>query len=123
MTHLFFTDNLFLFGEAGNEQDCVINEVFDTFCRCSGQKVNNSKSHIYISPNTPIESMNAICSVIGFERVDDLGVYLDMPLFHARVGKHSFEFIVDNVRRKLNGWDARRISLAGRITLAKSALL
>lgn len=50
-------------------------------------------------------------------------MYLGMPLFHGRVGKHTFEFVVDKVRKKLNGWDAKRLSMAGHITITKYVLL
>lgn len=49
--------------------------------------------------------------------------YLGIPLFHARVKKSNFQFLIDKVKRKLNGFDARLLSLAGRIMLVKSILL
>lgn len=67
--------------------------------------------------------MHDICSIIGFDHVDNLGTYLVMLLFHGRVGKQNFEFIIDKVRRKLSGWDVKRLSMAGRITLVKSVYL
>lgn len=50
-------------------------------------------------------------------------MYLGMPLLHVRIGKHNFEFFLEKVHRKLNGWDVKKLSLVGRITLAKSILL
>lgn len=44
LTHIFFVDDLFLFGEADNEQACLMNDILDTFCMCSGKIVNKSKS-------------------------------------------------------------------------------
>lgn len=44
-------------------------------------------------------------------------------LFSKIVTTSSFDFIVSNVRNKLNGWKARKLPLAVRITLAKSVLL
>lgn len=54
--------------------------------------------------------MNDICNIVDFEHVDNLG----MSLFHGRVGKQNFEFVVDKVRRKLNGWDAKKLSIASK---------
>lgn len=34
-----------------------------------------------------------------------------------------FQFLIDKVQRKLNGFDAKLLSLEGRTTLAKSVLL
>ncbi|KAK8277284.1 hypothetical protein V6Z12_D10G255900 [Gossypium hirsutum] len=46
-----------------------------------------------------------------------------MPLFHRRVGRNTFFFVLDKIRNCLNGWDARKLSFAGRLTLVKSVLL
>ncbi|KAL9440886.1 hypothetical protein AB3S75_019544 [Citrus x aurantiifolia] len=42
-----------------------------------------------------------------------------MPLLHNRVTKATSQEIVDNVDKKLSGWNAMHLSLAGRITLAQ----
>lgn len=55
--------------------------------------------------------------------MEDLGLYLGMSLFHKRVSVNTFEFIVSKVRNKPNGRDAKKLSMAGRITLVKSVLL
>ncbi|KAL1165141.1 hypothetical protein V6Z11_A06G112000 [Gossypium hirsutum] len=35
----------------------------------------------------------------------------------------TFKFVVEKVRRKLDSWDAQMLSMAGRVTLARSVLL
>lgn len=40
-----------------------------------------------------------------------------------RVKKRTFQFVIDKVQKKLNGFDVRLLSMAGRVTLAKSVLL
>lgn len=47
LCHLFFTDDLVLFGEATLENTKVIHEVLADFYRFSGQKVNLNRSHIF----------------------------------------------------------------------------
>ncbi|KAL1078057.1 hypothetical protein V6Z11_D10G136600 [Gossypium hirsutum] len=58
-----------------------------------------------------------------FQEVQNLNTYLGVPLFHERVTSNTLSFIVDKVRQKLQNWDARKLSMAGRITLAHSVLL
>ncbi|KAA3487692.1 LINE-1 reverse transcriptase isogeny [Gossypium australe] len=87
-------------------QACLINDLLNTFCHFFG-----SKSQIFFSPNVLVDRVNDICTLVGFKHMDNLGMHLGMPLFHERFGK------------KLNGCDAKRLSLAGRITLAKNVLL
>lgn len=50
----------------------------------------------------------SISTKLGFKQVEDLGTY---------------GFLIDKVRAKLSGWDARKLSMAGRVTLARSVLL
>ncbi|KAH1130409.1 hypothetical protein J1N35_001787 [Gossypium stocksii] len=64
-----------------------------------------------------------ISGFLGIKVVQNLGTYLGVPLFHEKVTNNKLRFVVDKVRSKLSSWDARQLSLAGRITLAQSVLL
>lgn len=64
-----------------------------------------------------------IGGVLVFQQTDDLGEYLGVSLFHTCTKKCTFQFIVDKVRQKLNGYNAKLLSLAGRVMLAKSVVL
>ncbi|KAA3459207.1 reverse transcriptase [Gossypium australe] len=55
--------------------------------------------------------------------VQNLGFYLGVPLLHSRVTKSTFSFVVEKIRHKLNSWNARKLSIAGKVTLAQSVLL
>lgn len=123
LSHLFFADDLVLFGEASVENAAVLQETLNTFCRYSGYKINASKSSLFFSNNTNDSLRGAIGNFLGFQQTDDLGMYLGVPLFHSRISKNTFKFIVDKVQKKLNGFDAWILSMAGRVTLAKSVLL
>lgn len=63
-----------------------------------------------------------ISYLLRIQVTEDLGIYLGIPLLHTRTTKKSFQFIIDKVRNKLTGWDARKLSLVGRITLAQSVM-
>lgn len=54
--------------------------------------------------------------------MDNLGNYLSVPLFHGRATNSTLRFVVVNVRNKLQSWEARQLSLAGRATLAQVVL-
>lgn len=44
-------------------------------------------------------------------------------MFHKRVTKRTFNFVMDKVRCKLDNWNAKLLSLVRRITLARFVLL
>ena len=49
-------------------------------------------------------------------------MYFGFPFLHGRVTGANFRYIIDKVQRRLNGWSAASLSLAGRVTLAKVVL-
>lgn len=51
VSHLFFADDLFLFGRATEAQANVMKDVLDEFCRSSGAKVSFEKSQLFVEPN------------------------------------------------------------------------
>lgn len=105
------------------EQAIVIDKILQTFCYFFGQKVNVSKSQNFFSANTPNDIVNGICNRLGFNMVDNLGIYLGMPLLHNRMGVGTFNFLVDEVRQRLSGWEVRKLSMVRRISLVHSILL
>lgn len=52
----------------------------------------------------------------------DLGKYLGLPLLHKVPTRATYDFILDRTQRRLSAWKASTLSLAGRITLAKSVI-
>lgn len=123
LSHLFFTDDLVLFSEASMNNAMVMKRLLEDFCNHSSQKVNSLKSKLYFSSNTNTHVREKIGNVLGYKQTDDFGNYLGVSLFHSRVKKSMFQFLVDKVQQRLNGFDAKLLLLAGRVTLAKSVLL
>ena len=64
-SHLFFVDNLILFGKANKKSYISIKEALDSFCELSGKKVNNGKSQVYLSPNVSRERREELCSCLN----------------------------------------------------------
>ena len=77
---------------------------------------------MFFSKNVNTQTANHIRSRLGFQKTDNLGKYLGVPLLHGRIVKDTYSYLLDKVRRKLSGWAANSLSLAGRITLAKAVL-
>lgn len=94
----------------------------DKFCRASGQKISLPKSRIYFSRNVSSEKQISICSDLGIEATTDLGLYLGMPTMTSRVTRETFGYLCEKIDRRLEGWKTKYLSLAGRVTLAKSTI-
>ncbi|KAA3482036.1 RNA-directed DNA polymerase (Reverse transcriptase) [Gossypium australe] len=123
ISHMFFADDLVIFCKAQMDQARLLKSILYLFCDISGHKISGRKSNIFFSKNTKADIRNQISQLLGFQEVQNLGMYLGVPLLHDRVTKSTLNFVVDKIRRKLNSWDARKLSFAGRITLAQSILL
>ncbi|XP_031105595.1 uncharacterized protein LOC116010359 [Ipomoea triloba] len=122
ITHLFFADDMMLFGEATIEQAEEMTRCLEIFCEQSGQRMNIQKSALYFSKRTLEELQQNIASLTRIPKVEDLGRYLGVPSIHGRLKKESFTGIIERMHQKLAGWRSKTLSLAGRIVLAQSVL-
>ncbi|CAN1788892.1 Putative ribonuclease H protein At1g65750 [Linum perenne] len=63
-----------------------------------------------------------VSEILGVSATQDLGRYLGAPVLHGRINRSTNEFILARMDKKLAGWKANNLSLAGRVTLASSVL-
>lgn len=122
LSHLAFADDLMLFAEASLDQADIMKTILGLFCESSGQKVSMEKTRIFFSKNVSREKKNELSDACGFQCTEDLGKYLGAPLIHHRSGRNSYQFILDKVNQRLSNWKTKQLSMAGRVTLAKSVL-
>lgn len=122
LSHLLFADDMMLFSEASVSHVQVIKEVLDRFSRCSGQKVNLIKYHIYVSTNISLIIAGELAQAIGIPITNDLGRYLGVPSIHGRVTKSTFSVLLDRITARLEGWKTKQLSLTGHQVLAQSIL-
>ncbi|KAA3471573.1 LINE-1 reverse transcriptase isogeny [Gossypium australe] len=123
ISHLFFADDLVIFGKAEMGQAQVLKDILRRFCELSGHRISSRKSNMFFSKGVDTIVQDQISQFFGFHKVLNLGKYLGVPIIHYRVTKSTLNFVIDKARSKLQNWDARKLSLAGRITLAQSVLL
>lgn len=53
---------------------------------------------------------------------NNLGKYLGVSLLRSRVTRKTYQYIIDNIKKKLTALGMRKLSLASRITLALSVI-
>ncbi|VVA40654.1 PREDICTED: reverse mRNAase, partial [Prunus dulcis] len=122
ISHLFFADDLILFGEASIQQAMVMKNSLEEFCELSGQQVNFEKSLLYISANTKPDLVDQIEQTCGVTRSTDMGNYLGVPLVQGRVTKATYKGVLVKVQAKLSAWKSQLLSMVGRITLIQSVV-
>ena len=120
-SHLFFADDLVLFAKANMENCLVVREVLDEFCSQSGQTLSEAKSRVFFTPNVDRSDREALSDILGFQSTPNLGKYLGFPIKHRDAPNQDFNFVLERVKKKLAGWKANLLSMAGRSVLIQAA--
>ena len=122
ISHLMFADDILLFGEASLSTLTTMNATLHSFFHLSGQKIDESKSMLYFSPNTPMDIKDEFEQELNILSTNDLGTYLGFPLCHRKPSKNKLSFLIDKMASKLSSWKARALSKAGKMILINSTL-
>ena len=79
ISHLFFTDDYFLYFRANVSETKVIKQILHDYGAALGQRINFQKSSISFSRNVDLEVREAICSELWVQGTVDHGHYLGLP--------------------------------------------
>ncbi|KAK6775883.1 hypothetical protein RDI58_026884 [Solanum bulbocastanum] len=72
--------------------------------------------------NVGLRDRNDLPTMLNILQSDKMGKYLGLPITNHHPKSSDYQYIIDNMNRKLSGWKTRFLSLAGRTTLIKSIL-
>ena len=103
------------------ENCLVIREMLDEFCNQSGQTISEAKSRVFFSLNVDQSDSEALSDILGFQSTTNLGKYLGFPIHHSGASNQDFNFVLDKVKKKLAGWKANLLSMAGRSVLIQAS--
>ncbi|CAN1762563.1 Putative ribonuclease H protein At1g65750, partial [Linum perenne] len=95
LTHVLFADDTVVFGKASIEEASKVKEILARYSAVSGQRVNEEKSAVFFSKNTPEE----LC-----------------------VATETFHFLIDRMMSKAANWKSLLLSQGGKEVLAKAVL-
>lgn len=84
ISHLFFADYGLIFCRATFQEWVNLMHLIQVYERASGQKINNSKTAIFISNNTRMEFRDFICSSMGIAQTACYETYLGLPTLVGR---------------------------------------
>lgn len=97
-------------------------DTLRNLCASSGLKINLTKSKAIHSCGVRPEIRSQIAAIAPIPFVRDLGKYLGFPLKGKTLKCNDFNFILDNIKRKLSAWKTSMLSTSGRICLVCSVM-
>ncbi|KAM6583441.1 hypothetical protein CsatB_010443 [Cannabis sativa] len=119
ISHMFFADDTYVFCKANEEAACNVMELLSYFQQASRQQVNVLKSSIFFSSNTRAEDRTRVCSRMGISEAGDNSTYLGLPNIVGRNKTTLLGFLKERLRKKIQGWEGRFLSKAGKELLIK----
>lgn len=122
ISHLFLADDLVLMMDANQKNYNSLVDTLNKFCNISGQTINFNKSRILFSNNTPQDIKNHISESLAMKQATNFGKYLGFPMINHRITSKYFQFIIDGLNNRLQGWKTNFFNMRGRTTLIKTTL-
>ncbi|KAL0453719.1 UNVERIFIED_CONTAM: putative mitochondrial protein [Sesamum latifolium] len=105
-----------------NAQIGPIRSILDIYAKASGQEVNFSKSSMVISGAVQQEEKRRLARLLGVQLVVSHDRYLGLPAAAGKSRKALFQNIRDRLFTRINGWNSKLLSQAGKGVLIKSVL-
>ncbi|KAL0456614.1 UNVERIFIED_CONTAM: hypothetical protein Slati_1000600 [Sesamum latifolium] len=99
-----------------------VNSILQVFGKASGQEVNLAESVVVFSKNTPMQIRKDISEGLGIRSANKHEKYLGLPSVIGRSKKEVFSFIRDKIWSRINNWNERQLSQAGKEILIKAVL-
>ncbi|CAL9000357.1 unnamed protein product [Prunus brigantina] len=117
INHLFFAKDSLLFCNAGTTEALELKCIFGVYEAASRQKVNLEKSALCFSPSTPRVLQEGIRQFLNVSLVPCHERYLGLPTIVGKDKKKLFRTVKDRVWNKMNGWQGKLLSKAGKEVL------
>lgn len=121
LTHLAFADDLLIFIDGTESSLAGVFTVLSQFEKFSGLEVNMSKTSMFSSGLSAQTQLN-ILNRFRLRSIQLPVRYLGLPLCSKKLSVRDCDPLLAQVRRKLNGWMNRHLSMAGRLQLISSTI-
>ncbi|CAA7047375.1 unnamed protein product [Microthlaspi erraticum] len=123
INHLLFADDSLFFSLANNKSAKAIKEVLCTYEKASGQAVNLNKSAITFGSRVQTHVKSQMRRILGIHNEGGGGKYLGVPEQFGRKKTEMFQYIVEKVKERTQGWHKRFLSTGGKEVLLKSVAI
>ncbi|KAA3482102.1 reverse transcriptase [Gossypium australe] len=122
ISHLLFTDDCILFGEANERGARLFKGILREYGTCSGQQVNFDKSTVFFSANTREEERSLMTRILGVQSSNNPERYLGLPNMVGRRKKEAFQNLKDIFKQRIDNWSIRHLSQGGKEVFIKAVL-
>ena len=121
ITHLCFADDLMIFCYGNLSSVKVIKESLDLFAGAAGLHPNVFKSNIFFG-NVKSSVKLSISGILQFNEGKLPMRYLGVPLISTRLFLRDCKNLVVKVKKRIERWENKYLSYAGRLQLISSVL-
>ena len=68
----------------------------------------------------PRRTKNLIAGIFDIPTTTQIRTYLGTPIFTTRQKANAYQYLLDKIQKKIEGWQVKYLSVAGHVTLIKS---
>lgn len=123
MSHLLFVDDSLFFTLANNKSCKTIQDILSKYEIASGQAVNLRKSSITFGSRVNHTVKRRLRHILGIHNEGGHGKYLGLPEDITKRKSEMFQYIIDKVKEKTQGWSKKFLSAGGKEILLKAVVL
>jgi hypothetical protein len=120
VSHLLFADDTLLFFKVDVDQAMQVKDTIDTYERCTGQLINNSKCSIMFKGDEETATHAQVQHILGVGTRAFETKYLGLPTPSGRMKGEQFQSLKDRMSKRLNDFTEKHMSAAAKDVLIKA---
>ena len=121
ISHIQYADDTVIMIDGSEQSTVNLKLILYCFEWLSGLKINFHKSDVYVFGESQ-DRKEEVANMLNCRFGEWPMKYLGPPISEHRVGSTSFAGLVDKMRKRLDPWKGRNLSLGGRLILTNSCL-
>ena len=120
INHLFFADDSLIVMKANVSNAQKLQQILALYEEQSGQMINKEKSAATFSKGTTQSAKQEVLRALGIPRESCNERYLGLPVHLGASKTKEFEYLKERIWQKIQGWQERLLSKAGKEIMIKA---